>query len=649
MAFYNNNEEENQNVQGMNSVKPEQQEANATVPTQLTGGVNATSAAIPTGTQSQTSAAPKANSSGMTGFQNYQKANQGNATNKLAGAATQNVANQANQAKTNINRATTAFNQQVDQGSIANRENAVSDVKSAVDAARNLTAGSQIQQPQQSRFQEVINAKYQGPESLRQSGQYQQAQESTAKAQTAVDQAQSAQGREALLRNMYSQGGNYTQGLNKLDAGILNASGQGVRNLQQTAQNQGNIQRQLDNAQIASANLAQNRAQEIRDIRDQSRQAFTQGKTAEEAATEQRLQGVIDNWNKLPEYFKNIVRNGGQAGGVDLNNLEAAILGVGSGEGFYNLGERAIATGVADRERLISRDEQARQAALASLGALDSEKLLDTNLRYTDAAKAGTQSALDALDLAGTRERLNAAEQAFRDSAQANTLTGFGSKKNKSSGKRYYAQESANLGDLLKSAGYDIDGKVDNNNVGNADLLNAVSNVANYRDLSPNPRGFAGAVDGTVSPITNMGDGQSLGANYADFVGTMTGLNSLTGALGLGSLSQAIGESGDKIDDIARYNPALAPANIVGNALGLGSIGGAVSRIFGGGSNSRQSKAIAAQGARQDLERKVGDSLAAAGFTNRANVVDNQKTISRLESLQSLLDNLDTTNNKKVI
>lgn len=685
MAFYNNTEDENENVQGMNSQNSQQQNG-TTAPTQLSNGVQGSgSAPIQTGSQPQTSStAPKSSSSGMTGFQNYQKANQGTATNKLAGAATSNVSNQGNQAKTSINQATTSFGQKVDSGSLANRENAVTDVKSAVDAARNVTAPPKAATPtpnattsifgvgtvkaglaqpvtetpaastatapatgvsdaQKSRFQEVINAKYQGPESLRQSGEYNKAAEKVSNAQTAIDQAQSAQGREALLRNMYSQGGNYTQGLNKLDAGILNASGAGVNQLQNVAKAQGNIQGQLDQAQINSANLAQNRAQEITNIRNQSRDAFTQGKTAEEAATEARLQSVVDNWNKLPDYFKNLVKNGGQS---NLNSLEAGILGVGSGEGLYNLGSNAIATGVADKQKLISRDEQARQAALASLGGLDSQGLLSTDLKYGNADLAGTQTALDALDLAGTRANLNTAEKNFQDFAEDATLTGYGSKKNKSSGKRYYAEESANIADLLKNAGYQFGETGNQNNIGNTNILRSLANVSDRNDLSPDLKGLEGSVDGAITPVMNQGDGQSLASNYADYLGTATGLNYLTGALGLGSLSQAIPKvaENDVVQAAIDYNPALAAGNIVTNALGLGNVSSALGSVFGQGSSSKESKNIAAAGAREDLQTKVQDALASQGYQNRINVTNDATTNARVSALQQLLAGLDKTN-----
>jgi hypothetical protein len=665
LAYYNNEDEKDQNVQGMNTQNNETQQNGA--PQQLTGGISgASSGPVPTGAQAQ----PKATSSGQTGFQNYQKANQGTATNKLAGAANTNVANQAQTAKTGINQATTAFGQKVDAGSLANRENAVNDVKGAVDAARNITAGGAVAQPQQSRFQEVINAKYQGPESLRQSGEYNKAAGKVDTAQTALDQTKNAQGREELLKNMYSHGGNYTQGLNKLDAGILNASQQGVQNLQNTANAAGNIRNQLDQAQIASANLAQNRTNEIQNIQNQARDTFSQGKTAEEQATENRLSSVIQNWNQLPDYFKDIIRNRENGSTVDLNGLESNILGIGSGEGFYNLGADAIKTGVADREKLISKNEQARQAALASLGGLDKQGLLNTNLKYGNADLAGTQTALDALDLTGTRANLNDAEKNFQTFAEGDNITGVGSKKNKTNGKRYYAYENANLGDTLKNAGYQFGDSVAANNIGNSDLLAALARVSSGQASPTSLSGYAGAGEA-------MGEGLSPGGNgvardLVDFGGTSSGVNGVLGALGEGTVSDAIvNHSADAVNNdvtlpaqygldkvgmgqysdlLQKYSPTSqlntltlggtgALNKLAGNVINLNN-----NAIFGGGANTAASKAIAKSGAQIDLQNKVQDALNSQGFGNRANVVDNDKTVSRLSALQQLLANLDKTN-----
>lgn len=692
MAYYNSTQT-NTNTSGMN--EQDEDEKKNLQPVELSQGISSAPGSENAKGMSngQVGATPKpAASSGMGGgFQAYTKANQGAAQNRLNQAAVKNVNQQGQQAKAGINQATTEFGQRVNTGSLANRENAVQDVTDITNAARNVTAPAQqapapgttvssatnptaqvgqTQQPNQaasayvnplnpnqtSRFQQVINAKYQGPESLRQAGLYQLASDKVGKAQTTLDQSKTAQGREEMLRNLFAQRGDYTQGLNKLDASLLNASQSGVQALNQAAQAQGNLGQQLDQAQIGSANLAQNRTQEIQNIQNQAREAFSTGKKAEEAATEERLAAVVKDWDKLPEYFKQIIRNNPK-GALNLSAEEAGILGIGSGEGLYNLGENAIKTGVADKSKLISRDEQARQAALANLAGLDLSKRLDTNLLYGDASLAGTQTAMDALDTQGIRNALNQAEQGFRDYAEGATLTGTGMKKNKTSGKKYYASESANLGNLLSNAGYNFDAPM-SQQVGNQDILKRLAGVSSGQATPAVSTGLEGAYEGMGQGLETGGG--SVGRDALDAYGAATGANAITGALGLGTLTDAttggintimnggpipgLNEGLDAIGlgGIAPSNKSIIDALTFGQ--GSNAISGLVNAVFGGGANSRQSKSIASQLAMQDLQNKVSGALDSSGFQNRANIVDNQQTQDRTAALRALLANMDKTN-----
>jgi hypothetical protein len=652
MAFYNTtqeNEEKKDSAQGMNQADQNQQ----TQPVQLSNQSASVGGSTP---QPKVPTTPKPAASGTgPAFQNYAKANQGKAQESLNSAAAQNVANQGKTATSAINQATTQFGQRVDQGSLANRQNALQDVQNTINSARNLTAGNAVDQSQQDRFKEVINNQYTGPESLRQAGLYNKAATTTDTAQTAINNTKTATGREELLKQMYQKRGDYTAGLNKLDSALLNSSQQGVQNLQNTAAQQGNIGQTLDKAQINSANLAQNRTQELLDIKNKAREAFTQGKTAEEAATEERLKSVVDNWEQLPEYYREIIRKSAK-GPVNFNTLEAASLGINSGEGLYNLGADAIKSGIADKQRLISKNEQARQAALASLAGLDQANQLSTNLLYNNADLAGTQTALDALDLEATRAGLNAAEKNFQDFASKSNITGTGMKKNKTSGKKYFANSSANLKNTLKKAGYEF-GQEDKDIVANQDVLKALSQIAS-RESAQDGSAITGAAESMGQGLET--GGSTPGRDVLDAYGSFSGLNAVTGALGLGTLSDAslkglntalnsgpIPGLNEGLDSIGLGGIAPTNKSILDSmTLGQGSkaISGITNSVFGGGANSRASKSKAKQLADQDLQRKTKAALNSQGFNNRANVVNNEQTTSRLDALQQLLANLDKTN-----
>lgn len=807
MAYFQNENEEDdkQNgAQGMNSSAD-----SGSAPVQLSG--QSSTMTTTAGNKSAAPASsniPKAASSGAgPGFQSYTKANQGKAQDKLNNSVSQNVANAGQSATNAINQANTAFGQKVDAGSLANRENAVQDVTNITNNARKIAAQqisaapvaqptantgtsatatqappaqpnalSAINQLDQNRFKEVINAKYQGPESLRQAGLYEQTAGKVGTAQTAIDNTKTATGREELLRNMYQQRGDYTSGLNKLDSALLNSNKQGVQNLQNTAAAQGNLGQKLDKAQINSANLAQNRTAETKQIQEQARTAFTEGKKAEEAATEGRMDKMLvepaldangkpipkldatgkpmtkvsadgkvepvyqTQWDQLPEQFRDVIRNkdannkamqaelaakvktspeylqaqsevaSAQAAlqkipptithynsnrgfdfqlpnpayqqaqaavnaaqskaqgilnatpqvnmnSVNFNSLEAGILGIGAGEGLYKLGTNAIKQGVAKRDQLISKDEQARQAALAALAGLDLSNRLDTNLKYADASKAGTQSIMDSLDLEGTRAGLNEAEKNFQTYAEGADITGYGNKKNKTNGKRYYAQESANLGDLLKNGGYQFGEAENAKTMGNADLLKLVANVSN-RQGTPNGGALAKAGE-AAGDMYEMG-GSTVGRDALDAYASVGG-NALAGALGYESFTDMFQDGYGKAMDgngmIPGLNPVLDEIGLGGvmpsnrdiiNLFTLGQGGnlmdGVMNTFLGSGANTKQSKSDAARFAREDLERKIQDSINSSGFQNRTNIVNNDTTASRATALQQLLANLDKTN-----
>lgn len=466
MAFVNN-AKDSENTLGMNSQKPEEENKEQA---QTVGGT--TGAPISSG--SQTSSAPTGSStpkstptSGKASFQQYQQANQGGATNKLTDSTTSNVANQVQAAKTGINKATQEFNQKAATGGLANSGTAIDDVKNVVQSARQTAEpvseqnkyGNAITQDQASRFQDVINAKYEGPSSLNQTSNYQNTLDAANKAGSSVDQSKTAQGREELLRNIYSQGGNYNQGLNKLDAGLLNASQAGVSRLQDTAKQAGNIQNQLEQAQLGATTAAQNLTRENINIRNQARDIFNTEQAAEREATENRLDQIRDNWNSLPEYYKNILN---QQGRQALTQQELDFLGLDNNTRTFNAGSNLIRANAFDRDSQISKTEQARQAVLAQLAGLDASGILDANLRYADAEKAGTQTALDAINREATRDAFDRnTEEVIRDLRNINH-TGTGSFRDDEYSRG--SEKSSSVLDAVNKLGDDRDATVDSLN-----------------------------------------------------------------------------------------------------------------------------------------------------------------------------------------
>lgn len=781
MAYYNNvdDKEKGDTSQGMNQTQP----------VQLSGQTSTIGSQAPAA--KPVNAPVKSASSGASpSFQNFAKANQGKAQDSLNSAAAQNVSNQGQAAKSSINQANTQFGQRVDQGSLKDSQNALTDVQSTVDSARNLQAGSALEQSQQDRFKEIINARYQGPESLRQAGLYNKTAGVVDTAQNAITNTKTALGREDLLRSMFQNKGNYTSGLNKLDSALVNSSQQGVQNLQNAAEQQGNLGQQLDKAQIGSVNAAQNRTADINRIKKESREAFSAGKTAEEKQTEDRITAMttapaldeagnqlfktdgtpMSQWDRLPEQFRNVIANKTSANQsmldgkiaefkanntspddaaikaaqqkliranrdvesnistdlsqpftitpaqlqaiqqakaeldqvqaqksqydqqlsdisknfnmdqVNFNSLEARMLGINAGEGLYNLGTDSIKSGIADNNRLVTKNEQARQAALAQLAGLDTSNMLDTNLRYEDADLAGTQSALDALDIKATREGLNAAEQQFRNTANATNLVGEGSKKvsrGNAFGKKtkeYTATLGGNAGDFLEGSGYDLNSEMGagQNVASSRDLLNAAlaasSGGKNNADAEDNKKVLQSSAQGAVAgagigtAIGGAGIGTGIGAVVGTGIGTIIGSGTVDPSqqmsdlmAGMGGPGAAIGKgiqdgrrlAGDAAGTFMQVNPFTNIADDIGKKLGLGSLTAGVQGAIGGidsGAMKQFGDSRAKFHAAEDLKNKYSGFLDSQGFQNRAGVVDNAQTTSRLSALEQLLANMDKSN-----
>jgi hypothetical protein len=639
---------------------------------------------------------------------------------------------------------------------------------------------AEVTPEQQQRFADIINAKYGGPGSIQEAGLYNRAAEKARTAQEAIKQTQTAAGREQLLRNIFSQNRDYS---GKLDALLLNASQQGVGQLQQQAQQAGNLQQKLQQAQTESANLATGRAKEIADIQQQARKSFLEGRTAEETGTESRIDKLIKEpvvdpvtkepiqkltaegkpmvdsagnpvymtqWDQLPEYYRGIIRNREatnkaeldkkiaeftaqnpavsnaqiraaekariaayqkftnregeytqftpeqiaqrEAGikkadqaykdlvaqkksyetglqklksGTNLNALnlspeEAAVLGISSGEGIYNLGQGLIQDVAAERGRLITKDELARQQALARLAGTDLSKALQKELLYSDMEKAGTQNLQSSLNTEAIRNALNEAQQKFKESAESAELTGVGEKKVSRGnllGKKtstYSANVEGNVADMLRQAGYDVSSlepEQAKSLLSNKDLLDKYlkatstsrAEEANIggKTLEGTAAGAStGAAIGAGAPGAAIGAaiGGTLGANTLDpFQATSDlykELESKLGIKGLGAVGQGVEDIRSGAGGIISGAGNIAGTNVVGDIFrGIGGVVGGINT----GAMKAYGSAKAKELAIKDLENKYKAYLAGQGFENRANIVNTDATAARTAALQELL------------
>lgn len=836
MAYLNNNQNQNQqnNELGMNN--PQQAPAPGQPPQEQPQQMQSAAPSAPApqaAPQAQQPAAPqvKASSSGMSSFQQYQKANQGTAQNRLGQAVQSNLQKNASQAQGALQRGQSNFNQLMEQGTLANRQNAVADVTKATGQARNIYTGdlaadkaaqqgivqsSQAQAAQidqqktaetqaiaqerttltqqgqaeyqkqlaaaqqkynqaalaeqntpynyqeaiygngntmstarraeaqaknayealkksgsisgfgaeqekalaqreqqlafadfqkaqatdqgtaaqkqldelnsrqfttgvdadmQKRFADIINARYSGPQSLRETGSYDETLNRVNKAQDLATMAKTAGGREDLLAQLYGRpGAEYTRGMSRLDAALLNTNKDAMTGIQAEAQKLGGTRDALARANVDTQLAAQNRSKEIADIRGQSREEFSKQQEAEKALTEGRLDQAIASGNEFAQYFKDQLS--GKTGTTQLNPYEAALLGVSSGEGLYNLGGDAVKTAQLERGKLISKDEFARQQALANLAKMDQSNELKQELKYADESLVGTQSAADALDIEGTRTALNEAEQVFRDDAEDANIKGYG--KGKASKGNWMGKKTKtasttirnNVADMLTAAGYDMNSEVGqkaaksilSSEEATSKFLtgaNKQTEISADGTLMGTAQGAAaGASLGSVVPGAGTAIGAGVGALAGAYLGSGTidpfqqqidALNSI----GLGAVGQGMQDVRNNASKAATANYDIA--NLMsGGALnkipGLGSLAGNISSTIGGidgGALAKAAKQKANAAAKKNLLKNYKNYLSGAGFSNRLGVSATDKAaVDRLGGLQQLLSKLDKTNVK---
>ena len=746
MAYLPQNPNDQQNVLGMNqpSTGEAQQQPSdaATSPQNISGGaasVAPSSSPTPQGQQPKQPA-----SSGLfTNIQSYIAANQ---PNKMGQSVASRLSNQAQGAQGQLKQAQGNFQRQLEGGSLSNRQQAVQDVASAVQKARQINVPQPIAQQQQqaqqqqnqqqpmpqgvetqqqvlqaqpqastsnisqpvtaegtqqppaaasspdrlglvgddavNRFREVINARYQGPASLRDSGVYNKLANRISQTQSNLDLAKSSQGREELLSRLYGTAENpYTRGMSKLDNLLIAGSKPAQQQIQQAIQGAGNLKQNLERTQLQTIADAQGRTKEIEDINKQARDEFTRQQQEEITATDTR----IDNAMKQSQEYYNAMNQFLQTdpnAPVDITPEVASLLGIQGNEGFYRI--KDLPKQVLERAKMISANEQARQAALAQMAGLDLQRRLSTAQKYADASIAGTQKTTDIVDTAELQRQLVDAENKFRQFAQGADITGTGTGKAKYSKGMFrgkgtvnaYAEATKNLGDLLKSQGYDLspvqvgqildtdpairsamglpdtatspDFQIDDTGMTtsqgmlNAAQTSALGSLAGAGAGATAATGFGGASLGAAA-----GAGAGLGAGLAyltdaDFRSATPGLAQQLGNVGgnivtLGQdknnvIGQASGELAKSAADMVDFG--VGGVDSLGSLVGLGNIG---SSIFGGGKGAAQKKAQTAANkeAIANLRKNLLSSLAEQGFDRRATMLDQGKETESLQGLEA--------------
>lgn len=392
-----------------------QQGGQASQAPQLAGGSQVVGGAAATAAPSAPSSAAGGNT--YQNLQNYLSANQDNGFGGQFAGKVQGDVDAATQAQQGASQ---GFKNQSDAGSYYGNNSLIDQ------AIANPTQFSQ-DQGNVTNFQNQLNAKYQGPQSLQDDqGDYQKAAGATQKAQDVTQAAQSEAGRFGLLNNYFGNSG-YTQGQQGLDQLLVSQDKTAQQGIQQAAQNAAQQQQNFQNMQgdlvnyagqnkaktEAAANYAKTQGTNAIAAQNTANQnALTQAQQAyqQEQANLAALQGTdASKWAPLLQQY-----GVGQAAAT--NDVipgvtdQASYYGINPGAGNPTLGLTPTLSNVT------SQADQAKLNALENL-------MQQTQTTFTP-GEAGTFNPNLNFDTGAYNTALQGAQQGFQQAeAKANTST----------------------------------------------------------------------------------------------------------------------------------------------------------------------------------------------------------------------------------
>lgn len=510
----------------------------------------------------------------------------------------------------------------------------------------------------ENRFTDIINASYTGPKNLTETGNlYQSALDASKEASNVGNLAQTTEGREQLLREKFTQGGKqYGQGASQLDNLLMGQQTNQLSQMQNLGKEIGSTEDIMRKFTTGATDVANQTREQVEATKNQARAEFQAIAQDRQGQVDSRVGDVVENWDKLPAHFREALSN--PDGTMNLSQVEAAVLGVSSGEGLYNLtGEDLFGDGLTDRveadtSKLITTNEQqnlARLHALSNLAQTEDSLYDINNTNYANAENAGTQTAFDALDIEGVRNTLADAEQSFRDTAAEDTVgTGVGRKYyNKSLGRKGRAKATSTKTDTLQNQladKYDFDSDISREAVDNSKYLDALSSLTSTQGKDVDTSGGIDNSKGVTT--TDFSDSDDIIDDYGNFISNNYNILGDAASLPADLLSDGINGLLGENNEIAKL--ANIPLNFASDTIS--ALGDGVSdlnrAIFGSGSGAakKKAKAIADANATKNLQANLEKAYEDSGFANRIGVADTEENSARNQQLMNLLNKLDKSN-----
>ena len=400
-----------------------QQEAQSGTPTNISGQ----SAVLSTEAPSKMGGAKDSGS--FTNLNQYLDANKENA-GQMGTKIASDITNQGQATRTGIQDTSTEFNQLADQGTLAGLDKAPEEARNIVNQAKTGAKNAQIDQNQMSRFGEIANATYKGPQDLTGTTKYANTAQQYEKAQQAAKNASSDEGRFSLLKDAYARP-TYSQGQQNLDNLLLTGNQGAKENIQSAATGLNDLSGMWSGAQSNATQLASQRQAATNAAREGSRANALEARTGRNTEVQSDLANQQANWANEYNQYKDLL--GGYKGGdLNLTRQQADRLALGgSGTGLYNIlngtqPESYLDLKAFDANKVVSQDQFAQLKALDQLSSQFGNPAMS---QFTDEAQAGTLNAQNAFDASGFGRAATNANEAFAQYARDNRGEGYGTKR----------------------------------------------------------------------------------------------------------------------------------------------------------------------------------------------------------------------------
>lgn len=399
-----------------------QQEAQSGTPTNISGQ----SAVLSTEAPSKMGGAKDSGS--FTNLNQYLEANKENA-GQMGTKIASDITGQGQATRAGIQDTSTEFNQLADQGTLAGLDKAPEEARNIVQQARTGAKSAQIDQNQMSRFGEIANAQYKGPQDLTGTTKYANTAQQYEKAQQAAKNASSDEGRFNLLKDAYARP-TYSQGQQNLDNLLLTGNQGAKESIQSAATGLNDLSGLWSGAQSNAAQLASQRQTATNAARESSRANALEARTGRNTEVQSDLANQQANWANEYNQYKDLL--GAYKGGdLNLSRQQADRLALNdSGQGIYNLlngtqPESYLNLKGFDANKVVSQDQFAQLRALDQLSSQFGNPAMS---QFTDESQAGTLNAQNAFDASGFGRAATNANEAFAQYARENKGEGYGTK-----------------------------------------------------------------------------------------------------------------------------------------------------------------------------------------------------------------------------